>query len=97
MTQARMPNCRLKATRVCQMLVGDSAQVEPNALFADRKDRVYVRALALLGTGSVVVVKEEDGYHVDVSRVPSDYRWPRLVWWKAKVYRVKSVTGAVCR
>jgi len=100
-TTKRMPDCRLKPSNVGQMVEGDCGAVPVYALFADRENRMYIiRDISLqpLARGLVGVKLCKDGYHVDVSGVPSSYRWPRPHpdRWPKSFSRVHSISGACC-
>jgi len=98
---AKMPNCRLMPRSVEQMVEGDCGAVPVYALFADRENQVYIIKdipLQRLAPGLVGVKLCKDGYHVDVSTVPSSHRWPRPHpdRWPKSFSRVHAITGACC-
>lgn len=94
MAPVRLPNCAVEAKYVWEMQPGDRAGVDPAAIVAPGK-RPFVVARAALrheGAGKVTIIKQEDGYYIDLSHVP-DVRFGREMG-RYRVYRVKGVSGA---
>lgn len=89
-----LPNCRLTPRTIGQMTPGDTAKAEAWTLWQDWAGQGYLAENAFVGHGAMTLECTAEGFRVDVSAVPGDYKWPRLT--RSSHCRVIAVTGASC-